>query len=196
MDKLYVVSGVTILDGSDRVMCSGVFSAGSELEAEGKAVRRFFEDSPKHTTLRGPVGCFGPFYRAEDVDKLLEEQKPDCLPGEPAVIDTDQKIEVKMIRGDGFISPVSDCSRGYPVKVIEGKEYVYADAVRYANQSIANAVYWLQKLRAWGNSEIVQKIYKLVHPEWFNRPNTPKTTDLSFSEAMESALTRSGGAFP
>jgi hypothetical protein len=87
--------------------------------------------------------------------------RPD-YPEEP-----EEKIEVKMIRGDGTISPVSTESINAYVKEVDGKKYVSLFALEYAIKSIEHARYWFDKLEVWGNSENVQKIYHLFHPEWY-----------------------------
>ena len=82
MDKVYVYSAV--FHRCDRVrMCYGTVPASSKDEAMGKSLALSYRVVPGHVLAFEPE-CAGPFYRAEDVDKLLEEQKPACAP-EPVV---------------------------------------------------------------------------------------------------------------
>ena len=73
-----------------------------------------------------------------------------------------EKVEVRIIRGDGWISPVSTSSISAHVKVFGGKKWVSLVALEEANKSIAHAEYWFKHLNVWGNSDTVQKIYKLI----------------------------------
>ncbi len=84
----------------------------------------------------------------------------------PDYEDEPEIVEVRIIRGEGGFSPVSVSNISAHVKEFEGEQWVRLISLEYAKQSIANAVYWLKKLGVWGDSSNVQKIYKLIHPEW------------------------------
>ncbi len=102
--------------------------------------------------------------------------------------DEPEKIEVRIIRGDGYISPVSTSSISAHVHVFQGKKWVSLVALDEANKSIANAEYWLKKLNVWGNSDTVQKIYKLVHPEWDKDEDEPEIVECEIALNPESNI--------
>lgn len=88
-----------------------------------------------------------------------------------------EKIEVRIIRGDGWISPVSTSSISAHVKEFDGKKWVSVVALNEANKSIANAEYWLKHLNVWGNSGTVQKIYKIIGLAKDGTEKEPKTEE-------------------
>ena len=111
-------------------------------------------------------------------DPSWENKDFECLktyrlsPGyEPAT--EPEKCHVRMIRGDGHISPVSVSSIDAHIMYYANKPYVPLTSLEYAKKSIANAEFWLKKLEVWGNNEVVKKIYKLIHPEWFDKKDEP-----------------------
>ncbi len=105
-----------------------------------------------------------------------------------------EKINVRMIRGDGFISPVSTSSIDAHIMWYANKPYVPLSSLEYANKSISSAEYWLKKLCVWGDSNVVQKIYKLVHPEWYKKnAEEPEIVECEIYKGQVGVLTYNRG---